>query len=173
MKKLNNYGFTLLEILAVVVIIGILGLIAIPNVLKSINTGKEASYGILVKDVVVASKQLYEEIENIGSDLYHYSNNGKTGNLIKITNNEILVNLQTLVSNGLLKGINNSNRNESLNKNYKIITNPLNSEDIGSCEVTITKIVDENYNVSYMLKNNSDLNSNCPTTSEYSKVLDM
>ena len=37
MKQLNQKGFTLVEILAVVVIIGILGLVAIPNVLKIIE----------------------------------------------------------------------------------------------------------------------------------------
>ena len=63
MNKFNNKGFTLVEVLAVIVRIGILGLIAIPNVLSVINTGQKKSYDILVKDIITASQNLYEEVE--------------------------------------------------------------------------------------------------------------
>lgn len=172
MNKLSNKGFTLIEVLAALAIIAILGLVAIPNVLNSINKGNQTSYDILVEDITVAGKQLFEELEYIDTTLYHYDLTGRRDTVIEITNNTITVNLQTLLSNGLITGSNNSNTN-SINKNSKIITNPKTKEDIGACEITITKIVDtSNYNTSYQIKSNSSDN-NCPTTSEYNKALDI
>ena len=109
MYKLNNKGFTLMEVLAVIVIIAILGMIADPNVLNSINTSKQASYDILVKDITIAGKQLFEEIYYADTKLYHYDQNGKTTNYISINNNEIITSVQTLISNGFLTGSNNPN----------------------------------------------------------------
>lgn len=176
MKKINNKGFTLVEVLAVVAIIAILGIIAVPNVLNIINTSNESSYDILVKNITTASKQLYEEIDYIGNEIFHYNENG--GLTTKITKNkddqartkeEITVNLQTLVSNGFLTGNNNPDKNGN-NKNNKIITNPKTKEDIGACEIIITKTVDNNQNTSYKIKNNSTSNINCPTDIEYAEV---
>ena len=42
--KLNSKGFTLVELLAVIVIIAILGIIAIPGVMSNINDSRDASY---------------------------------------------------------------------------------------------------------------------------------
>ena len=50
MKKLNNKGFTLIEILAAVSIVVILGLIATPSIINTINTSNNANYDILVKN---------------------------------------------------------------------------------------------------------------------------
>ena len=51
MRKLNSKGFTLIEVLATVVLIAILGLVAVPNVLNTINKSKENSYKILIDDI--------------------------------------------------------------------------------------------------------------------------
>lgn len=178
MKKLNNKGFTLIEIIAVVVIIGILGLIAIPNVLNTINKSKNANYDILVKDITIASIQLFEEIEYVGTELYHYDLDGRTNDIIDINisleNNKVIeTNIQTIVSNGFLTGINNPDK-EGSNKNYKIITNPKTKEDIGECSITITKIVDKdnNYNTSYKIEDKT-LSDKCPTTQDYNKALNI
>ncbi|MBQ8681982.1 MAG: prepilin-type N-terminal cleavage/methylation domain-containing protein [Bacilli bacterium] len=172
MGKLNNRGFTLVEVLAVIAIIAILGLIAIPSVLSAINSSRQASYDILVEDIIIASKQLYEEVNFVGvnSDLLHYDTNGKTANVIIIdtSTKKIEVNLQTLVSNGFLGGTNNPDKSGT-NKNSKIITNPKSEEDIGDCNIIITKEVNSDYNTSYIIASNSS-NSKCPTTEEYAKV---
>lgn len=171
MYKLNNKGFTLMEVLAVIVIIAILGMIAVPNVLNSINTSKQASYDVLVKDITIAGKQLIEEIDYAGTTIYHYDNNGK-GGVIHLSSNEVNITLQSLVSNGFLTGSNNPDKT-GVNKNDKIIINPKDKEDIGDCEITITKTVDasNNYNTSYELKNKSSSNNSCPTDEEYKKAL--
>jgi len=170
MNNLNSRGFTLVEILAVVVIIGVIGLIAVPSVLETINTGTQASYDVLVEDIAIASKQLYEEIDYFDNKLYHYrKSSGKTDNYVTIENNVITVRLQTLVSNGLLTGINNPDKSGD-NKNNKIITNPKTKKDIGDCQIIITKVVDEKFNTSYQIKNNST-SSSCPTDDDYAKVM--
>lgn len=171
MKKINNKGFTLIEVLAVVVIIAIIGLIALPSIISTINTGKNASYDITVKNITTASIGLHEEISYTATELYHYDNNGKTETKISVTNNKIETNLQTLVSNGFLTGINNPNRNIN-NNNYKIITNPKTNEDIGECKIIIIKTVDSNFNTSYKIEDNSNI-SKCPTTTEYKKALNI
>ena len=143
MKRINNKGFTLVEVIAVVVIIALLGMIAIPNVISTINKGKDTSYEILVNDIKIAAKQLYEEVDYVGVVLKKYNKDGETINEIDIDSNSIKTNLQTLVSNGFLIGANNPDRENSGNKNYKIITNPRNGEDIGECKIIIEKIVDK------------------------------
>lgn len=169
MKKLNNKGFTLIEILAAVSIVVILGLIATPSIINTINTSNNANYDILVKNITIAGKQLFEEIEYTKPTIYKYTENGKSTTEISISSNTITVNLQTLVSNGFLIGSDNPNTSGS-NKNHKIITNPKTKTDIGTCSIIITKTVDTNYNTNYEIKNNST-SSNCPKDTEYTKAL--
>ena len=75
--RLNNKGFTLVEVLAVVVILGVIGGIAGSSVLSSINSSKEASYKLMVNNIVIASENLYKEVE-FGNTIYEYSNSGVT-----------------------------------------------------------------------------------------------
>lgn len=176
-KKLNNKGFTLVEILAVIVIIGILGMISIPSVLSVVNSSNNAAYDILVKDITIAGKQLYEEIDYMNNMLYHYNMKGKTDTKIiigkdlygnNIGTNSIEVNFQTLISNNLLTS--NNNTDKSKNKNDKVVINPKTKEDMGDCKIIITKIIDKNFNTSYQIINKSTDNLNCPLDSEYKEV---
>lgn len=181
MKKINNKGFTLMEVLAVVVIIAIIGLIAVPNVLSIINTGKNSSYEILVNDITVAAIQLHEEVSIANTKIYRYKNFGKDLNEIRVSTSEnnvkkekyytVEVNLQTLVSNGFLTGTNNSDK--STNGNEKIIINPKTKKDMGSCVITITKTVEDNYNTSYTIVPDNSSDSFCPTDKEYENALNI
>ena len=141
MKKLNRKGFTLIEVLAVIVIIAIVGGIAIPNIMSTINSGKTASENTMIENIKTASEQLYKEIEYMDVTLYKYDNDGKTDDKIEIKKDEnyIEVNLQTLVSNGFLSGTGKDENNAK-----KKIFNPKTNEDIGDCIIKITKIVDGN-----------------------------
>lgn len=180
MRDLDNKGFTLIEILAVVVIIGIIGLIAVPNVLSILNTSKNSTYEILVNDITVAAIQLHEEVSIANTKIYRYKNFGKDKEISVSTseNNEktekyytVEVNLQTLVSNGFLTGTNNSDK--STNGNEKIIINPKTKKDMGSCVITITKTVEDNYNTSYTIVPDNSSDSFCPTDKEYEKALNI
>lgn len=56
----NKKGFTLIEILAVVAILGILSLIAVPNVLKYLKTSQEQAM-ITQENTIAAAANLYNE----------------------------------------------------------------------------------------------------------------
>ncbi|MEE3342947.1 MAG: prepilin-type N-terminal cleavage/methylation domain-containing protein [Bacilli bacterium] len=179
--KLNNKGFTLIEILAVVAIIAILGGIATLSIINTINSGKNTSNRIMIEDIMSASQILYEEI-NYGDNeekLYHYSTSGKTNNEITITDNSIEVRLQTLVSNGFLNGsenpcyknsdegiINNNDDYEETtctNNNKRIIRDPKSKEDIGTCKI---KIVNNEGDYTITAINDPSVTVTCPTTYE-------
>ena len=162
--KIDNKGFTLVEVLAVVVIIGILGGLTAKGVLSSINTGKEASYKLMINSIVTASQTLYEELEYGGSTIWRYEYNGK--NIIKgdkvtinTNTNTINTNLQTLVSNGFLSGSSGfTDEDESGNK---YLIDPKSKKNIGSCEITITKSNDKSNDI-YLVNSVDDDDDICP-----------
>ena len=65
--KLNRKGFTLVEVLAVIVIIALLGGIAIPNILSTINNSKNVSEKSMIENIKTATQKLYEEEEFTGN----------------------------------------------------------------------------------------------------------
>ncbi len=164
MRKLNQKGFTLIEVLAVIVIIALLGMIAVPGVLNTINNSKKSSYNIMVDDIKTAGEELYIELDYAGSTLYDYDQNGNKGDLLKIDDNHVTVTLQGLVSNGFLKGKNNPNKDGS-NKNPKVILNAKTDSDIGACQIVITK-TETNNKTNYVITSRGT-DENCPTDEEY------
>lgn len=152
---MNRKGFTLIELLAVIVLIAIIGIITVPNLLNTVNSSKEASYDILIKNIVTASKTYYEECEY--GDL---SNSTKYGDYACIiTNNTITTTLGALANTGFLEV------KDPYESGSKIVLNPKNNTDMSSCQITITKNVDESFKVTYEVTAESD--SDCPTTKEY------
>lgn len=173
-KILNNKGFTLVEVLAVVALLAIIGLIAVPNVLSAIQTSKQSSYDIMIEDILIAGQSLFEELDYAKGTLYQYDSTGKTENKITITeyDNEKIINtnLQTLVSNGFLTGINNDTSSSS-NQNKLIILNQKNNKDIGLCDIIITK-KNNSGKISYTINENttsSNHGGDCPKDEDYSK----
>ena len=148
--KLNNKGFTLIEVLAILVIISVLLGIAIPSVISSINNSKKASYKILVSNIVTGSIQLYEEVLYGNSEISGYS--------INENGTEITTTLQDLVNNGYLRG---SNLKEEVTK---VIINPVTNKNIGSCEIII-KRDNSNNKVTYTVNSNGGVD--CPTDEDY------
>lgn len=186
--KLNNKGFTLVELISAVVIISLLTIIISSNVLNSLKNSKEKSYEIVVENIITASKGLFEEVysnELLGvsdtSILYKYKEDGnkttdeinisnETTNEINISNKQsIIINLQTLVSNGFLTGSTNTTETGA----KKIILNPKNQKNMGECQIKITKIVNQNGKVTYTIEPEpleSETNNDfCPTTDDYKK----
>ena len=164
--KLNNKGFTLVEVLAVIAIIALLGAIAIPGVLSAINTSKESSYNIMISNIVTSSQSLYEEV-SFGNTIYKYDSTGITSNKVKIESNKITTNLQTLVSNGFLSGagVEDEEGSSESGINSKIL-DPNTKEDIGLCEIVITKETTNN-KTEYTVEPVSNSDEKCPT--EYKK----
>ena len=166
---MNNKGFTLVEVLAVVAIIAILGLIATPSILSVMNTGKNSSYDIMIGNIKTAAEELYQEIELFDSKIFDYKiSSGKDNTIVMIDENQITVNLQTLVSNGFLFGTNNNTEENSGNVNKKIILNPKDNKDIGNCKIIITKTINNgNSKVCYKIDVSVNENGSCPTYDDF------
>ena len=160
---MNNKGFTLVEVLAVIAILAIVGIITTPGILRALNSGKSSSNGVLYSNIKTGLQTMYEEIEYGGSSIFQYDENGKVEpvSLVKITDNVIETNIQTLVGNGFLSGINNEDISNNLNS--KVVLNS-NNEDIGMCEVVIKKIKEGN-KVNYKFEGSSI--QGCPTTRDF------
>lgn len=167
----TNRGFTLIEVLATLAIIAILGLVAIPSVLSTIRKGENSSYYLLIGDIKVAGQQLFEELEYSKTTLFKYDSTGKTNESIQITKkgtneNQISTNLQSLVSNGFLTGVQN-NEKFSANANDKVILNPKNNNDMGNCPIKIIKKKDNKGKVYYEYEGlNNDSDQVCPTNKD-------
>lgn len=132
---MNKKGFTLVELLAVIVVIAIIAVIIAPNVIKLFNKSKDKSYDILINNIRTAGENYYQECEY--GDL---SNTSKYGELkCTINNNATTVSLGKLVELGILKASGNNNS----------ITNPKNSKNISNCNITITKVVGEHSKTTY------------------------
>lgn len=164
---MNNRGFTLIEVLAVIVILSLVGMIAVPSVLNTLNNSKVATDKVLYDNIGTGLKTMYEEIYFNSSLIYSYDNGGKTVDKVSIADNKITTNIQTLVSNGFLSGANNSkeciDKNSTCeNKNTKIVLNS-NGDDIGTCKVGIKKTKKDTSTIYEFF--GSDKN-NCPTNSD-------
>ena len=156
MRIEHSKGFTLVEVLAVIVILAVLGSIAIPGVLSSINTSKLVSEKKLIDNIKTASQELYQEVEFMGSDssLYDYDLDGNKESKITISSNSITVHLQALLLNGFLRGVGEEDE--------KLIVNPKTGENIGNCKIKISKIVSGDYETTYSISK-ADTDSKCPS----------
>ena len=144
---MNRRGFTLVELLAVIIIIGLLSIFIIPNIIVALNNSKEASYNTLLENIVISSQTYYEECEY--------------GNLSDTTRYGFLKVTDTKVISG---------------KEVKVVLNPKNDYDMSNCPIVIEKIKtlqspDEhgitNTKITYKVTGSG---TNCPTTSEYEGV---
>ena len=70
---LKKKGFTLIEILAVIVILGVLAVLVVPSLIGIINDSKERAYELQIKTIETAAKDYItehgltiNELENVG-----------------------------------------------------------------------------------------------------------
>ena len=164
-----------MEVIAVVVIIAVLGMVAVPSVLNTIQNGKKGSYNVVIDNIKTAAINLYEEVDLIGNEIPFYKSDGSeeldgAGNILTVTINDdkqIIVNLQTLLSNGFLKGsVSEDERAE--NKKNMFLLNPMTNDDMGGCEIVIQKNVDSSFKVNYTVSSNGEeVPDFCPTSEEY------
>ena len=155
---MNRKGFTLIELLAVIILVALIGVLVMPSVIDTSNKGKKASYDILIKNIVTASKSYYEECEY--GDL---SDQGKYGDYackIETDSNSKEITLSDLANTGFLsvKDVDENNK--------KQVLDPRNNNNISDCQITITKNIDEKYKVTYTITPKGG--TNCPT--EYGSV---
>jgi prepilin-type N-terminal cleavage/methylation domain-containing protein len=75
--KLNKKGFTLVELLAVIVVLAIIMIIAIPSVMTAMNNAKKGAFKIEAQKVLTNAQSVYESDEMM---------NDVKGTAITITN---------------------------------------------------------------------------------------
>ena len=151
---MNRKGFTLIELLAVIILIALIAVLIVPNIIDTMTKSKEASYQLLVKNIVTASKSYYEECE------YGDLSDSKYGEYVcTITDKTITIKLSALANTGFLsvKDVDENNK--------KQVLDPKNNNNISDCQITITKNIDEKYKVTYTITPNGG--NNCPTKEEY------
>ena len=163
---MNRKGFTLIELLAVIILIALIAVLIVPNIIDTMTKSKEASYQLLVKNIVTSAQTYYEECEY--GDL---SNRTKYGSYAcQINNNTITTTLGKLANTGIL-AVSDVNSDGG-----KVVLDPRDTKkNMSACQITITKKREEtNINgiktikVTYIVTNedNEDI---CPTTEEYKK----
>lgn len=169
---MNRKGFTLIELLAVIILIALIAVLIVPNIIDTMTKSKEASYQLLVKNIVTASKSYYEECEY--GDL---SNKEKYGEEyaceIKIEKNDdnnnnyyIELTLSDLANTGFLSVKDVDETNEKLVLNPKAVKED--EKNISDCEIKITKKIDKNYyKVTYTITSASQDKKKCPSTKDY------
>ena len=66
MKKNNKHGFTLVELLAVIVILGLILVIVVPKVTQTINNSKKRTLELTVRSIAKAAEEKNIENETFG-----------------------------------------------------------------------------------------------------------
>ena len=143
---MNNKGFTLIELIATIVLLAIVVSIASFSIVSIIKNSKIKNYEILIDNIKGAAEVYYQECKYANNSDISCNSNAGSYTLI----------LGDLVKYGDLKG-----NSTDKNKNYSLV-NTLNDEDITACEIVISF---SNGKVNITAKPGG--NSNCPTTNEY------
>lgn len=82
---MNNRGFTLVELTAIIIILALIFLIAFPNLQNILRNDKEKQYETMVKDLCLAGEEyIYSNLSNFGEFI--------PGEKIEITINDLIKN---------------------------------------------------------------------------------
>lgn len=111
MDRLNNKGFTLVELIATIVILSLVIGITSFSITTIIKRSKEKDYNLLINEIGNAVELYYQECKYVNDNC----------------DNEIT--LGYLVTNGYLKG-------NSSNEDKYTIVNPNDGENIYDCEIS-------------------------------------
>lgn len=114
--KLNKKGFTLVEVLAVVVILGIIMLIAIPNVNKLIMRNKKENCEAMKKNIINATKNYFSDHRyKVSVKTDECTNTNNQASILKINEIELTENSGFPINeleNGYLKTKENELKNQ-------------------------------------------------------------
>lgn len=148
---MNEKGFTLIELIGVIVIIAILVSIVSPMVIRSLNLGKDNSYKIMLDNIVTASKSYYEECK------YGVIKDDDGNKLVCNNNSEISISLGDLVDLGFLPGTMIEECDELNNcTTKKVIKNPKTEDIINDCQIIIKHEINEKKKVLYTITGTTD-----------------
>ena len=120
--KLNRKGFTLVEVLAVVVILGIIMLIAIPNVNKLIIRNKKENCEAMKKNIINATKNYFSDYRyKVSVKIDDCTSENTQAKVLSINNIELKdynyrLPINVLIENGYLKAKDNKLKNQVTGK---------------------------------------------------------
>lgn len=120
----NNKGFTLVEMLSVLIILVTLTLLIIPTIGKYINEGKEKSYYAQLNMILVSTENYFNDIDNIDYLPRHTKNMVINSNLDKKQGQflrELSLSLKTLQKKGIVPhNIKNPKTDNNLSSDYHV-----------------------------------------------------
>ena len=152
MKKIDNKGFTLVELIATIVLLSLVMGIGAYAITHIINNAKQKDYDLLIENINSAVELYYQECV--------YAKNGYISCPAKDGEGYYYdVKLGDLVKYGFLKG--NSKITEGSDKDMMTLVNPKSDEKIASCKIRY-KYQDGKIEI----KADSS-SSGCPTDSDY------
>ena len=100
MKKNNKKGFTLVELIAVIAILSILLVMALPQVLELFNDSRESAFITQVQSIYRAAEEQYvsdQLLPNEGTTATSYckdATNSNTDDDLNISNDDVLYNIE-------------------------------------------------------------------------------
>ena len=157
---MNNKGFTLIELIASIILLSIVMSITTVSVVEYINSSREKSYGLLISNIKVAAQEYFEECENYEIMNDEDDEDNSSTFTCGITNNEMDITIRELLQYGFLS----SSATDS--DGNKIVENPKTNESINNCRLIVVKKVGSNYLTTYEIISNS-ADSFCPQTTDF------
>ncbi len=132
--KINNKGFTLVELLATIVIFAIVAGIGTFSITTIIKNSKNKNYELLIKNIKDAAEVYYQECQYGGKEKVTFPQyDGTKCNVFKVPPYDgYIITLGDMVNNGYLTG---NAKYES--GNYKIVNPNNENEDYTNCLIGV------------------------------------
>ena len=164
-KRINNdKGFTLIELMAVILLLGIIMSVTTVITLNTIKNSKEKSYNVLVSNIKEAAKGYFEECEN-NSASGDYLESACNGLIRENGDNCEADKCATISIDSLLKY--DFLKTGNINDNKKNIENPITNDNMNICVIELKKYVDENNNyITWYEFETGSSEKYCPTYKE-------
>lgn len=183
---MNNKGFTLIELMAAIILLAVVMSITTVSVVSVLQNSKQKSYELLLSDIKIGAQGYFEECENTGimketlpddacKDLTTNKNlitNACDNDVTMVENvscsdtkiSEFKMNLSSLVKYGFLK----TSSVETDSEGIKKIENPVTNNGMNDCQIKVLKFVNmNNYSTWYKIISLNDSGiEDCPTTGE-------
>lgn len=134
----NNKGFTLVELIATIVVLSLVMSIATYSVVTIINKSNEKDYQLFIKNIHDGAESYYNECKYMNKDM-------------DICNSDYTVSLGDLVNYGFIKG------NSKDSNGYDTLVNPKDKELVTNCKIRVS------YNKEIKIRDITGSGS-CPTT---------
>jgi len=148
MKRMNNKGFTLVELIAIIVLLALVMSIGAISVTTVIKKAKEKDYELLVENIKGAVEMYYQERTYSKTDVVACPSADASG--------WINIELGDLVEYGFIKG------NAAASDGSLILTNTDDGRDLASCKIKYR------YNAGKIEIKHVSGGSSCPPSDKYS-----